>query len=143
MAPSGIAQAFGQLLGGAVALAALAGCDPVWEVRNPATATGTITDACIEAGLRTLDPKLHENHAIDGSRFTYMVVVPSTKQGVDVEWEKAKPTTINLAKRNVGTRPPAGAVEGYRASRGEVVTSIEQACNATVTLGPETCQRCD
>lgn len=128
---------------GLISLAAFAGCDPVWRVNNPATVEGRLDPACLEAGLRQVSPDLETNRAVDGSRLEFVLVPPATEPyGVNVTWERARPSTIELETRAVGQQANTKAVEGFRSVRTDILGAVERSCGAKVTLGAETCIGC-
>jgi hypothetical protein len=122
----------------------VAGCDPGWEIKNPATASKQVDAACVEAGLRTWTPDVKVTPSIHGEEVHFDAKAPATAPyPVHLHWRASKPNEIEISVFALGEHAPTKALEGYRTVRDEVVAQIGASCGATVALGPEHCQRCD
>ena len=122
---------------------ALAGCDPIWSIRNPAAASGHIDDACIEAGLRSWMPVVFRVEDPRQDVHEFQVKSPATyPEPLRVDWEPAR-GQLTLAIWKLGPHADKRVLAEYRQVREEVAAKISAACGTSVTLGPETCTRCD
>lgn len=129
-----------------VAIGVLCGvgaCDPGWHIENPGTADRSVDMACVEAGVRAWSPKVNARRAIHGEYIELDAAAPTTPAfTMKVAWRQKTPNQIEIAAYEVGTAPPPGVLEQFRATRDAVAASVGASCNATITLGPEDCQRC-
>ena len=120
----------------------LAGCDPIWSIRNP-VAIGHVDDACVEAGLRAWMPVVHRDPDPQPGVHEFAVSSPATyPEPLRVVWNTQR-SELSLVIWRLGPHAPANVLAEYRSVREEVAAKIGAACGAPVTLGPETCIRCD
>jgi hypothetical protein len=121
----------------------IAACDPGWNIQNPGTADRPIDLACVEAGIRAWSPKVNSSPAVHGEAISLDAASQTTPVfTMHVYWRKKDPNKLELSAYALGTEPPPGVLDAYRSSREAVAASVGNACQATITLGPESCQRC-
>jgi hypothetical protein len=117
---------------------ALAGCDPIWHVRNAATMQTARDAPCIDAGLRATKLEVRPADIPGPKRIWY--VGDRTREAMQVEWAPEHPDRIELSLAGMGTTPPPWAAEEYRRLRDVTLREVERTCGR-IELGPETCTR--
>lgn len=117
-------------------LCCLGACDPIWQVKNVATAGATAhTDAaCIDAGLQA------SGFAVKRSGTVAKPVEGWIVGDIHVRWDPRQAGVIELEIGGVGTDAPTGALDSYRQRRDTMVAKLRETCGP-FELGPESCQR--